>query len=304
MLEKIGLIGGVVREWARQGWSVTALPADSSWRLAQGDETLYVDANQHWLCLTLPVVYSPSSNASDDGALLRLCQRQFMAKYSLDHSGQRLLQVELPIETLSRRDCHQAFEAMTVYAQRRSALLTRHTVSAVVERAWGDSDATTPVRETELFSLDALRPFFVTVEHQGWGLRDRLSLNHWKAVYKGHERAFDVYLSFDRAWAYFQVPLLGDTCALGAPSTNCQAILYPYLLKLNEQMYWAKVGLDEEGQILLLLEMPLEMFTLPYFRRAMQTLATYADTYAYDIQIMANLDQDKRLATLLSTTNA
>jgi hypothetical protein len=303
-MDKTGLIEGVVREWARRGWTAAALPDGTGWQLAQDARVLYINANRHWLYLTLPVVGESPSDAGGYGALLRLCHRCFMTKYSLGDGSQVLLQVEIPLDHLSRHDCHKAFEATTVYAERHGSVMARRRISATVERAWGDPIVESAERETEIFSLEALGRFFSTVEHQGWGVRDRPGLNRWKAVYKGHERSFDVYLSFDRSWAYFQAPLLGDTCTLGSPSNACQAVFYPYLLKLNEQMYWAKIGLDEDGQVLLLLEMPLEMFDLPRFRRAVQTLATYADAYAYDIQIMANLDQDRRLVTLLSKQDA
>ena len=305
LIDKSALIASVVHEWSRSDWTEEALPDGAGWRLVQDARRLYIGANWHWLCLTLPVAGASPNDAGGYGVLLRLCDRHFMAKYCLDDAGQTLLQVELPLEALSRRDCHLAIEAITVYAKRHGSMLARRNISAAVERAWGDPD--TQRREgveREILSLQSLGQFFSTVEHLGWNIRDRLADNHWKAVYKGRERSFEVYLSFDRSWACFQAPLLGDSCGPLGLSKDCQAIFYPYLLRLNEQMYWAKVGLDEDGQVLLLLEIPLEMFDLPRFRRAVQTLATYANAYAYDVQIMANLDQDQRLATLLSKTNA
>ncbi len=140
-----------------------------------------------------------------------------------------------------------------------------------------------------------------SVEHEGWRLKDRPGTNQWHMLYEGPDRKFDVYLCLHPAWVYFQVPLAhkarGSASARETPAH--EAVLHHYLLHLNELAYWAKFGLDDEGTILLMLDMPTEVFDLDRLRWATWTLGAYATRLSYEVQIVADLAKDKHLGDLL-----
>jgi len=159
-------------------------------------------------------------------------------------------------------------------------------------------------RETnhnEFFSRSTLIQYFKSVASQGWSLRHDPRVNHWQAVYKSQdERSFDVYLSFDRSWLYFQMPL--PLKVSHSYSSSHRLRLQQYLLQLNQTIYWAKLGLDGQEQVLLLLDIPIESLTLRRFQRATQTLAAYANSLFDEIRIMINLEQDKHLSQFFLST--
>lgn len=301
-MDRLGLIQGILRAMTRNDWELSQSPQGEGWRLARNTEALYVDCNHHWLNLSMSVVAVSASNSPLYDYLLLLCRRCFMAKYSLDSGGQILLQAEIPLVSLERKFCQQAFEAIAVYSQKYSTLLS--TMASNPERIGSTTTAIPSVsdsrKEMEVFSQQNMVLYVSTVEHQGWHLKDRPALNQWQIVYKGYDHSLDGFLCFDRSWAYFQMLLLHEAYVPQQHSALCHANFYSYLLRLNEEIYWAKLGLDEDGQVLLLLEIPLVMFDLQRFRWAMHTLATYINDYVGDIQIMAKLEQDKRLASLFS----
>jgi hypothetical protein len=147
----------------------------------------------------------------------------------------------------------------------------------------------------EFFPRSTLIQYFKSIASQGWGLRHDPKVNHWQAVYKSQdERSFDVYLSFDQSWLYFQMPL--TLKATHSYSSSHRLRLQQYLLQLNQNIYWVKLGLDEQEQVLLLLDIPIESLTLRRFQRATQTLAAYANSLFDEIRIMVNLEQDKHLS--------
>jgi len=301
--DKINLVTATLQAMAPYGWVLSGEPRDGEWRLSRNDETLYVNMNRHWLCLALPISVSPPPGPLFYGYLLRLSRRCFMGKYGLDGDGQVLLHVEIPLAGMERNYCRKAVEAIRVYAGRFREAISRAAdeTRGMVAIGEGNYEAPTPKeRETEVFSLKTLAFYFKTVEHLGWHLRDRLAANHWHIAYKGPERSFAAFLSFNRSWAYFQMPMLAEVHLQQAQPDAHRTMFYSYLLELNKHIYWAKFGLDEEGQVLLMLELPVEAFDLRRFRQAVQTLATYADDFAYEVQIMARLDQDSHLATLLA----
>ncbi|MCD4684856.1 MAG: hypothetical protein K8S97_02835 [Anaerolineae bacterium] len=72
-----------------------------------------------------------------------------------------------------------------------------------------------------------------------------------------------------------------------------------YLLSVNDAWYMAKLGLDEAGQVLVMLEVPTPDLDFETFRMVAHLLATYLDLYAREMQIMAHLPSDPKLAERL-----
>ena len=234
--------------------------------------------------------------------LLQRCQQSFMGKYSLDEAGKTFFQIEVPKTNLGPGYLDKALEAAAVYSDRYDGIedsapegVTHQPPS--FEKAASSEDHRDRV---DFFSTETLALYFKTIEGWGWNILDRLTTDHWVIAYKGNDRQFKMTLSFNRSWAYFQAPLLNELSGIRSQSEFSKALFGKYLLRLNEQAFWAKFGLDEESQVLLMLDIPLEMFDLKRFRLAARTLETYADNCAYEIQIMSSIRKDERLSGLLS----
>lgn len=296
MVEEANQVKKWLKGLSQKGWKLSFPLSKRSgdWCLERNGNQIYVNLNPYWLCLTLPLT---DQDKTDYRHYLELCHRYFMVKFSVAQSEQILLQIELPRAGLERSHCYKAVEALSVYVERES---NKQFQVARVESRETNPNKVRSLRELEVFPQESLVQYFQAIEHLGWALRDDLKENRWKAIYKGVERSFDVHLYFNSYWVYFRVPILTEnTQAKSVVYSENKAFLAPYLLQLNEQIYWVKFGLYEGGQILMMLDIPLEMFDLDKFRFATKTLATYADRLAYDIQIMANLDREEQLASLM-----
>jgi len=305
LTDKTSLVEGVLRAMTGGGWSLSPGAAAEAWHLSRNGQSLYVNANRHWLCLCQPLGTCPDDgNATDRAHLLRLCQRIFMAKYSLDSAGQLLLQVEIPLDGLDRTYCQRAIDAMEAYAKRFG--VNTGLPSQVPEDSQSGPDtaeATPRSADSELVPMERLAVYFQSVAHLGWGLKDRTGANQWRAMYEGRERPFDGYISFCKNWVCLGVPVSVESQASGRSTGALTTLLITYALGLNNALFWAKVGLHD-GQIFLTLDMPLEAFDLRRFRWACETLAVYADEYARDVQVVASLDQDRHLLEILKHTSA
>lgn len=270
-------------------WTIVGHLDTSYWTLKRQDKQLFISLNAHWLCFTLPVKPPSYCVPNLHQYYLQLCQRFFLCKFSLSATGELYLQAELPLATLERGDFDQVIEGLCIYEARLAE-----------ESLQARSRSRAPKRKSALFPRDTLMFYFETIEHLNWMLRDDIGNGHWKAIYKGFDRPFDVYLSFDASWVYFQTVILLPAAA-NVESNNLQTtnFLYAYLLELNERIHWLKFGLDQDEQILMMLEIPCKRFTLEQFQLATKAIAAYANQLAYDIQIIANFRQENRISPFL-----
>lgn len=303
MIHKIDQLDDSLDCLAQYGWMLSTRQK-TKWQLERGKNKLYVNSNPHWLCFATPITGSWSVNANLYEYILKLCRLCFMCKYSLDDAGQFLLQLELPLTSLERSYCCKAVEALSVYTSRYQNAIVRVANNIQGKIATGTEFETYQAQrigkgEIEFFSPVTIASYFLAIKHLNWKIKKQEN-NHWHLGYKGNDRQFEVFLSFNSFWAYFQMPLLSEVHGLDLQTSSYREALYRYLLELNDQVYWVKFGLDKDGQILLLLDIPIEMFDLERFRWAIRTLARYANDFSYEIQIIAKLDQDKHLIDLLS----
>ncbi|GIV78319.1 type III secretion system chaperone [Litorilinea aerophila] len=84
-------------------------------------------------------------------------------------------------------------------------------------------------------------------------------------------RAYDLYVALSPDWIHFAVSPF-----LPAVQPACRARLYATLLALNQQMRLAYFGLDEDGDVNLLAELPRSGFSYAAFAQTLDTLRHYA----------------------------
>ncbi|MFN6478266.1 YbjN domain-containing protein [Nostoc sp. DedQUE07] len=297
MIEKADQVEKWLRTLSFEGWKFSGAltGVSNSWLLERNEDKIYVHLNSNWLCFTLPLSNHPA-NSTFYKKCLELCRRSFMCKFSLSPDGKLLLQLEIPFQSIEKKQCYKAVDALNVYLKWYEALKSGN---SSIHSQSANQIQIKIVRKQEYFPKESLYLYFNAIEHLNWGLKDNLGDNRWKAIYKGNDRPFMTYLYFNQYWLYFQIPILGQTPDLKLQNDEDNMSLYSYLLKLNEHIYWTKFGIDENGKIFMLLDIPLEKLDLNLFQHATKTIAEYANKFAYDLQIMGNLSQEKELFDLI-----
>ncbi len=272
----------------RRGWQTERLP--QGWRAFHpaADRDVFMSLTSSWMSLQM---LAPLADEGDRVVqyrnLLQRTETMFMAKYCRDHQGVITLQVDLP-NAASLID--YALDAITHYS---------------VHYSTADADAETVIDRTSQeryfdeapgIPPEVIAYYVRAVEATGWGARSKPKGVTWLLGYKGH-RLFDAYLTVTRAWSYFQLPILLDPSLSADP--DVQAALYEYVLGVNQVLYLAKLGLNEAGQIVLMVDLPTQELDFDRFRLVTRLLAQYVDLYAREIQIMAHLSADQRLMDYL-----
>ena len=152
-----------------------------------------------------------------------------------------------------------------------------------------------------MISEFAVHSYFAHAQSRGWHLRSAGSLTRgWHAVYSGKLRDYSVFLHVDDDWIYFQCEMLQVP-----PKPDCRAALHQYLLRLNADLFWAKMALvpaddgrDTNEAVVLIVECPLETFGPGTFRLMTESVATYAEEYAREVEVIA---LDAPVAALITT---
>lgn len=301
-----------VQRWVQpSGWRPAAgegAPQDGLC-LANGEERVFFGSSETWLSLAVPILFSSplerlAAYPNLHRHLLNFSHEGFLWKYCLTPPNEIVMRLELPWLGLCAEELLFALEGLTVCRQARELFL-----SEII----GDlSDATVSLSrakpapaldsETEWFPVDQLKQFSKAAHHLRWTLKEQIRPNHWHGQYQGPERPFDTYISFDRFWAYFQMPLLYHTEGGNHISDHSANYLGRFLLRANDSLFWVRLGMDDENQVLLLLDVPLADLSYARFERAIRTLAAAADRHFFEIQVLANLDRDPKLANLLASS--
>ncbi len=296
----------VVSAIERKGWHTTR--TESGWRITSPDGALTarLGFTPSWTCLTVPLgeqLAPPAGGWSDAQrvalyrALLTHNEQLFAAKFALARDGTPLLAVEMPTGgSLQRVDV--ALEALTRYLPLvdAAALTSGDPLPApACDRAAKERF----FEEPPGIPIEVLASYVRAAVPHGWVARSKPQGITWPLGYKG-QRMFDVYLTVTRAWTTFHIPVLpDDPVGGGAASLAAQQAFLEYLLAINQTWFMAKIGLDEVGRVLIMLEVPTQEFDFEMFCFVTRLLGAYLDLYAREIQIMAHLPADRRLSEML-----
>lgn len=285
----------------RKGWQTTQ--AGNGWHVtpAETGPSFYLSFTPSWVCLHAPLdAYLPENHEARRvdlyRRLLRLNESLFMAKFALDPAGRPLLLVEIPLGGNLRLVEH-ALEALTRHLAPCAAGLDTLEIPPAGDRAARERY----FEEPPGIPHEVIAYYIRSVETQGWGARSKPQGVTWSLGYKG-QRMFNAYLTITRSWTYFHIPALlrlpGPADGMNAAA---QQTFLAYLLGINNAWYMAKLGIDEQDQVLLMLELPTQELEFDTFRMIIRLLGTYLDFYAREIQIMANLPADQKLMQMLAS---
>lgn len=101
----------------------------------------------------------------------------------------------------------------------------------------------------------------------------------WRASFAtDRDEDFDLYVASSDDWLHFAV-----TPFTPLPTPQCESQLYTALLQLNQQMRLARLAVDEDGDVNLLLDLPLVAVTEDTFAIAMDTIVYYTQELSREL---------------------
>ena len=104
---------------------------------------------------------------------------------------------------------------------------------------------------------------------------ERLDGHTWRSGFRGDVNSFRFFVRLTESWIFFTiVPFVV------APRSQAAALgLYALLLRLNREINMAKFALDDDGDVVLTVELPTQNLDDTEFRDALDALSYYADRH-------------------------
>ncbi len=117
----------------------------------------------------------------------------------------------------------------------------------------------------------------------GWRV-ERLSDEVWRTAFRGDVAVYPLFVKLTPEFVYLTiVPFVV------APRAEARERVYWALLRFNREMALAKFALDEDGDVLLTVELSTTGLDYPLFEEALTLLTHYADLAYREV---LNLAQD------------
>lgn len=292
-----------------------ASPVAGGWQLRHRDLTagkLYCGVSPQWASVHFPldckIENEPEARARFYRGLLELNERRlYQAKFALDDNEQLLLSAEAPVTDNYQHLVTHLLRSLIRYSVDYSEPLGS---GAFLRdpRQWSARPMLNAEPDDLLMSPDGVfADYLRSANTEGWGPLDRYPQGQcWRIGYKGLLKLFDqAFLKLTNSWVLFEVSILEDPMPQALLGTaREQAVFLRHLLRLNDEMYLAKFGLDEEAKLLLLLEFPLAVLDFEMFLFSLRTLARYLDSYAPELEILARPRRDPHIAVLLAQVDS
>jgi len=121
-------------------------------------------------------------------------------------------------------------------------------------------------------TAETINEFFVKY---GWEYDYDEENNAWHTGFRGKTSNFTVFVHLTENWLIFSV-----VPYVNAPEDErCQSHLGTYLLRLNCIINMAKFSLDDDGDVMLTVELPTEGLTYAHFFDGLNAVSFYADEH-------------------------
>ena len=105
----------------------------------------------------------------------------------------------------------------------------------------------------------------------------------WRASFADErEEEYDLFVAQTTEWLHFAVSPLTPR-----PKMECAISLHEIMLRLNQSLRLARLALDDEGDVALLADLPLEALQFAYFAAALDVLTGYARQLAGELSRVA-----------------
>lgn len=123
------------------------------------------------------------------------------------------------------------------------------------------------------------------LSNDGWPV-EVLSESTMRSKFRGGSRVLPLFVHLDGAFVVLAVIPFAQV-----PEDEDRADkLFDRLLRLNREMNLAKLSIDEDGDVILSVEYPLEDLDPSEVRDALDVLSFYADKYSTEIRALTGDD--------------
>src|SRR5256885_4226380 len=118
---------------------------------------------------------------------------------------------------------------------------------------------------------------------------ERVDANTWRSGFRGDVNSFRFFVRLTENWIFFTiVPFV-----VGPKSDAAALQLYRHLLKLNREINMAKFAVDDDLDVVLTVELPIESIDEGEFKDALDALSYYADKHYLDVLTLAQQEQKR-----------
>jgi hypothetical protein len=101
----------------------------------------------------------------------------------------------------------------------------------------------------------------------------------WRTTFATErEEDFDLYVAHSDDWIHFAVSPFTPL-----PQSQCRPNLYKALVELNQQIRLARFGVDADGDVNLLVDLPAAIMNYDTFATVLDTLVYYTQQLAYEL---------------------
>ena len=107
----------------------------------------------------------------------------------------------------------------------------------------------------------------------GWRFQ-RLDDNNWQTGCRGDVATYTIRIRAVEKWIYFTIVPFAM-----APKKECWPRLHYYLLRVNQEMNVAKFYVDNDNDVVLAVELPVDDLDYSEFERSLNALSWYADEH-------------------------
>ncbi|MFZ9887294.1 MAG: YbjN domain-containing protein [Myxococcota bacterium] len=121
--------------------------------------------------------------------------------------------------------------------------------------------------------LDAedIESFFRTY---GWQF-DRPGEGHFRTGFVGESGQYEIWVNLSEDWVYFAIsPYVERPVVDGVAQ-----VVHRLMLRANHDLNLAKFALDQDGDVVLMVELPREGFAYSHFADSLTALSHYADQW-------------------------
>ena len=119
----------------------------------------------------------------------------------------------------------------------------------------------------------------------GWSF-EQLETDTFRTGFRGHHAAFVALVRVTPHWVVFTINPL-----LRAPEGGFGKAALRALAVANQQANLAKLGIDDDGDAFINVEMPVEGFAFSHFTASLASLAHFADTFVVPLLQAKAIDE-------------
>ena len=123
-------------------------------------------------------------------------------------------------------------------------------------------------------------------EQYGWSY-ERTGESDFRTGFRGDKSLFRIMVRLTENWVYFSI----SPFVVAPQDAACEHRLYRHLLRLNQEINMAKFTIDEDGDVILTVELPAENLDYNEFSDALGALSYYADDNYKRIFVLAHVPE-------------